>query len=509
MTNPVSIFLKARAIFAFLTMVCISIASPGWTGNLEVAVSRPPVSLDPHKIADPAAWAYLLPCYHRLVAYKEQTTEPVPSLAATWRISDDGRLYTFVLKEGLTFSDGRPVDAEAVRWSFERLLNKNQAILPCGSVLSGFQVMGPNTIRFILRQPCAEFIHALASPNSSIVSPGLADRPPDYLDRHTLGSGQYMIKEWLPDQPVTMETRPDLVGRPRIDRATFYFESDPRNLMKMFCQGQIQMTSGFPSDIWELLKDEYQFTMATVPTFTSCLLVLNVRRPWLSHPEVRQSLSLAIDYQGLIDQVKNGAAQRMFGPLPMGMAGRDADLRRFNYQPDAAREILAKAERPKGPITLIWAQGPADQPLIAKMIQANLQAVGISLQLRPLSDKQFKEALAGGNFDFALSNWRSESAAPEYVLTHFFGSPETATETNPAYYIDPEVDRLLAEANAIADKKKRTPITQKIQKIVVEACPYIYLFQPHLQVWFHRSVHGFEPNPIWPEAVPLETMYIK
>lgn len=491
------------------SVVVVGGSTPSLAASLNVAVPRPPVTLDPHTPADPTAWAYLAACYQRLVTYKELTTEPVPSLALTWRISDDGRLYTFVLKEGLTFSDGRPVDSEAVRWSFSRLMAQSHEAGPCWPQVAAIQVLGPNTVRFVLNEPCAAFIHTLATPASSVVSPGLVDRPPGYLDRHTLGSGPFMVKGWLPDQPMVLEARPDLVNRPRIDKVMFVFEHHPGKLVTMLCEGQIQVVNGLEEAGWELLKDENTLTMYTAATFNSFLLVVNNQRPWLSRPEIRQALSMAIDYQGLISQVREGAAQRMFGPLPMGMAGRATGLRRFEYQVEAATKVIKENGDPPAPLTLIWINSSADHALIGKAVQANLEAAGLPIRIRPVPEQQFQGALTRGDFDLAVYSWRPMVAAPEYILEYLFGSQLPRRDHNPAHFQNQEIDRLLREITLIGDRKKRTAVNQRIQQIAMEESPYIYLYQPYLQVWLHRSVKNVDLHPMWPEVLPLELMNIK
>ena len=238
-----------------------------------------PESLDPHKSIDPGAWTYIYPCYQRLTALKDDSIKPVPSLAVTWRISDDGAMYTFVLKQGLSFSDGIPVNARAVRSSFQRAVNLGLVGKLYFPDLLDVQELGPYTVRFILKQPSSSFLRALAFAGSSIVSPSALEHPPDYLDRHTQGSGPYELKEWLPGEKISLTSRRNQAITPSFKRFDALIEPESNKRMNMLADGRVRIAGGLAPDELNSVSTRSGLIVYRNTGFTSTFLAFNCQRP--------------------------------------------------------------------------------------------------------------------------------------------------------------------------------------------------------------------------------------
>jgi ABC-type transport system substrate-binding protein len=234
MGDPLHITTFFRSLLSSGMFLVFCLFIPGITGaepaastsDLTAVFPGRPSNLDPHADSNPAAWPLLYPSYHRLITFKGGSSQPLPSASVTWRISENGLIYTFVLKEGLTFSDGRKLDAQAVAFSFNRLMKAGgvgPSILPS---LVRLDIVGPRTIRFYLNAPTPDFLTVLALPHASIVSPGLAEKPPDYLRSHTVGSGPYELTVHT-DEHMELSLRPEAGSHSKIKRLTLFFSSDP------------------------------------------------------------------------------------------------------------------------------------------------------------------------------------------------------------------------------------------------------------------------------------------
>ncbi|MEW6262991.1 MAG: ABC transporter substrate-binding protein [Thermodesulfobacteriota bacterium] len=488
-----------------LTYCILSPAVPAWTAGLVVAALQEPASLDPHQDLDPYAWTYIFPCYQRLVGFKARSTEPAPSLAATWRVSDDGRLYTFIIKEGFTFSDGKPVNAEAVRFSFSRATRLNRAGPAAFPYLSGLEVLGPNTIRFHLDRPWPAFPAALATAPASIVSPGIQDQPPGFLDRRSLGSGLYTVKDWRAGREIVLEARTDLVSRPRIDRLQTLLVSRQDQLREMLCDGRVDLALNLDQDTVLLIKDEPRLEVQTAATCHIHFLALNVRRPWLDRVEARRALAQAIDRQQLIETAGDTVAMKMFGPIPKGLWGRHPDLAQYDYSPREASSLLDSNGRPGR--DLIFLYNPVlIQTKVAETIRLNLETLGLKTVLLPSSTPEARTRWASGDYDLLLSTWRPVQAAPEAVLEKFFSPEAIGPEDNAAFYRNLDVGRLLKEAYAQNDKRRRLSLLHQIQIRVVEDVPYVFLYQSGYRVGLSRNFQGYYLNPHLPEVLPLDQM---
>ncbi|MGL4207964.1 MAG: ABC transporter substrate-binding protein, partial [Candidatus Adiutrix sp.] len=184
--------------------------------SLKAIYAQEPVSLDPHQKPDEAAWPIVMNAYERLMNFEPGTAHPKinTDLVRTLRMAPNGLHYTFVLVEGRTFSDGMVINSESVLFSFDRLMSSpvGQHYFPH---LHRLEIVGPYTFKLSLRRPWPPFLASLALPQASLISPGLRNRPEDYLTRHTLGSGQYTLYDWR-EGTIGLTTRPDLVARPLI-----------------------------------------------------------------------------------------------------------------------------------------------------------------------------------------------------------------------------------------------------------------------------------------------------
>ncbi|MFP4076525.1 MAG: ABC transporter substrate-binding protein, partial [Halochromatium sp.] len=190
--------------------------------TLVVAQVAEPRSLDPQVTTALNDFRILVNVFEGLVRYRPGTLEPVPALAESWQISEDGRVYTFKLKDGVRFHDGSRFDAEAVRFNFERLLDPEHPYHDTGpfplafffDAVESIEVLDPLRVRFRLAQPFAPFLSNLAYPAGLIVSPAAIERWGDEVGRHPSGTGPFRLVDWRPGERVRLERFPDYHGMP-------------------------------------------------------------------------------------------------------------------------------------------------------------------------------------------------------------------------------------------------------------------------------------------------------
>lgn len=484
-------------------LLCLtSVTVPAKT--ITVAVPAEPFSLDPHQGQSPDAWAFTYPCYQRLTSFKPDSTKIEPSLALTWRISEDGRLYTFVLKKGQTFSDGRTVNAEAVCFSFRRALGLGLVGPVYFPFLRDVEVLGPYTVRFTLSRPFAPFLVSLAANAASIVSPGLCDQPPGYLDRHTLGSGLYRVSNWEPGRKITLQVRSDLQSRPRIERFTAVFEPNPGRRLDMLRRGEVQIAAELGPAEYAALQADPALSQFPASTFSCEYIMLNCRRPWLTRIQARRALAMAIDYDGLIESLPAGSAKRLRGPLPQGVWPGRTDLKGYEHDPEKAGEILNKIGRPKRPLLLVYTLERPWRSLTATRIKKDLETLDLEVKPVKLERKEFNQTLEKGEFDLAICSWRPNIVDPHVFLSHWLFSP--AKGNQQTFYQNRELGRLLEKAIALTDRKQRPALYGRIQEVLVSDSPYLFLFQINHCVGLSRLVRGFFSHPALEHVYPLNKL---
>ncbi|MEW5722305.1 MAG: ABC transporter substrate-binding protein [Thermodesulfobacteriota bacterium] len=479
----------------FLVLFFIQAAAPAGAETLLAALPVGPDNLDPHQDPDPRALTFIHPCYQRLTALRAEDGRPEPSLAVTWRLSEDGRWYTFVLKEGETFSDGRPVDAEAVLYSFQRTMVPGRAGSRLCPELTGLRVLGPHTVRFILSRPSVSFLYFLASAPASIVSPGAAGLAPDHLDRNSLGSGPYRVESFRPGREITLAARTEAGLKPRIDRFTVFFQPDPDERKEMLCAGQVHLAEDLDPGIGTAFEFETDVTLVSAPLYRGRLLAFNTARSWLDRTEVRRALALVLDSEepARLDPWLGGT--RTAGPPA------PARFQASGPPPGAPEEeaLLENetADRPARTLALAFDPGVPGLEAQARWVARRLNDLGLEVSLA-----EYRGPLPRENgYDLLLFDPAPVLGGPWGWLENLVGSG------NLACFQDPEVLDLLEQARtASGDNRRRAGLYGRLEEIMKNKVPYVFLYQHRKRIGLSRQVKAFILNPFLPQAYPLTEM---
>ncbi|MBO8141524.1 MAG: ABC transporter substrate-binding protein [Firmicutes bacterium] len=515
-----------KSVLAALLAVCLSlIAWPGVPAGaatprdvLVIGISGDVDNLDLHVTMTNRSWAVTYPAYQRLVRYAVRdgvgTTEVEPELATGWTVSDDGRVWTFTLRETARFADGTPVDAEAVAYSFNRLMAIGEGPADAFPTLEKVEAVGPYTVRFTLSEPFAPFLLTLANNGAGIVNPRLAehevagDLGRGYLAEHTMGSGPYQVERWEKDQQIRLVPNPHYDGpQPAFRMVVFQVIKDPSARRLQLERGDIDIAEALPLDQLERLRGAAGIRVEDHASLRVTYLYLNNRRPPLNDPRVRRAISYAVDYQAIIDGVMLGNAVQMRGPVPAGMWSHDPELFQYRRDLEKARALLAEAGLSDG-VTLGYLYSPVypEWEQIGLALQAQLAEAGIRLELEPFAYATMRERLGAGEFDIAVGNWTPDFADPYMFMNYWFDSDFGGLPGNRSFYSNPEVDRLIRQAAVMTDIRERTRLYQEAQRIVVDEAAYVYLYQQGYQVAMRDNVEGYVFNPMLLDIYNLETM---
>lgn len=474
--------------------------------TLQVDIASDVETLDPAVTVDNASWKLTYPCYERLVGYKGASTDLEPQLAKSWSSSNGGKVWTFKLASGHTFADGTPVNAQAVKSSFDRLLKINKG--PAGNFAEVAKVEAPSAdvVRFTLKTPFAPFPSTLATNYASIVNPKVEDHQKGgdmgqgYLADHTMGSGAYGLTDRVKGQSLTLGLNPHFAGhKPSITKAVFQVVSDPSAQRLQLEKGDVDIAEGITLDQIKSLAGSSGVTVVKKPSLLVDYVYMNVGKgaPALRSTKVRQAISYATDYKGLIQASQQGNAKQMRGPIPQGIWGHDDSLRQYSYDPQKAKQLLSAANVGNmAPLTLLYSDHEPWWPTEALAIQASLKKVGIPVKLSKVEYATERALLDKGQFDLALGVWSPDYADPYMFMNFWFDSKLGGLAGNRAFYSNPKVDKLIRQAAVLSDQGKREALYQQAQKIVVDDPPYVYLYQTEFQLPMRSDVQGFVFNPM-------------
>jgi peptide/nickel transport system substrate-binding protein len=474
-------------------------------------------NLDPAVTMTNNSWTATYPAYERLVRFKVEdgrgSTEVEGDLASSWVASDDGREWTFKLVDGRKFADGTPVNAEAVKFSFERLLKVGKGPGESVGPISEVQAIDDSTVKFVLKEPFGPFLAGLSTNGAGIVSPAVMTHEVDgdlaqaYLSDHTMGSGPYQVTSWEKDQQIVLEPNPNYGGAaPFFKKVVIKIVKEASARRLQLERGDLDIVEELPVDQFAALKETAGVTVIDEPSFQVTYLYLNNTHKPLDDIRVRQALSYAVDYQGIIDGILLGNGVQMRGPVPVGLWGHDPDIMQFNYDPEKAKALLAEAGVSDLKLGYLYSSKDPNWGSIGLVLQQNLADIGVELELQDLAYPTMREHLNTGEFDIAAGNWTPDYGDPSMFMNYWFDSKLHGLPGDRAFYTNAKVDELIRKAVTLSDTAEREKLYREAQQIVVPEAPYILLFQTNYQVAMRDDVKGFIYNPMLLQMFNFETM---
>lgn len=502
-SSPIKAILFFIAAFFPVFFFFVFLNQQVFAEDINIVFSQEPKGVDPHKHDSPAARMIIFNCYQRLVELKSDSSEVKPSIALTWRVSDDGRIYTFILKNDLFFADGMPLNADAVKFSFLRLLKLKELKEKYFPNLAGVMVIGPHTIRFILKEPDPSFPTALASSAGSIVSPGVFDRPHDYLDAKTLGSGMFYLADWTSGRKIVIKPRSDAGIKSAYDSFNLIFGKSQEEQWDTLIQQDADIAFDLDSSYSSLLKMLPDVSESESVTFSYALLFFNIERNWLDTRENRQALAMSLNIESLIEAVIDGGGVRIKGVLPSGLWGVNPNIRHYDYDLEKAQSIIKKNGIPDRNLLMLVDPGLRDGQKIAEYIIGEYSALGLNIKsVHPDADS-FRTYLNNTDYDLALTY--AAPPVPEagrILMSRIFSKGVD----NLSGYKNADVDSQLIRTLEVQDKNRRKSLYYSLQETVAEDVPFFTLFQMKKIIGYSNELESIQLNAAAPEMIQFNSI---
>jgi len=449
-----------------------------------------PKALDPAAVTAVNDFRILMNLYDGLVRYKDGTLEVEPALATSWDISEDGTVYSFSLREGVSFHDGSAFDAEAVKFNFDRMLDENHPYHDTGpfplafffSAVETVEVVDPMTVKFTLNAPYAPFLSNLAYPTGLIVSPAAVAKHGADFGRNPSGTGAFRFAEWRSNEAVVIEANPDhWDGAPELQAVVFRPITDANTRTAEMLAGGIDlMVEVPPVALSEFQGDGYTVHEQAGPHVW--FLILNAKEGPFADVRVRQAANYAINKKAIVNDVLEGTAEVAAGPTPPAFAwAYNESLEPYPYDPDKARALLAEAGAEGAELTFYVTEGGSgmlDPVAMGTAIQADLQAVGLKVSIETYEWNTFLgEVNPGleGKADMAEMAWMTNDPDTLPFLALRTAAWPDKGGFNSGYYSNPKVDELLEAARAATDQDERARLYQEMQAIVREDAPWVFV----------------------------------
>lgn len=472
-------------------------AGPTVSDTVVYGVGVDALTLDPH-FTDNVPTANAVMHIHETLVTWDENMNIVGRLAESWETSPDGLTWTFKLRKGIKFHDGTEFNAEAVKKTFERILDPNlgsprRSIL---SMITDINIVDPYTIQLTTAEPFGPFLSQLATYNAAILSPKAIDEYGKDYGRNPAGTGPYKLKEWLPGEKIVFERFDDYWGE-KPETKTLVFKVIPENTTRVMAlqTGEVDIISNVPPFQLNQLREDENIEVVLAEGFRTIYLGMNMRRPPFDDVRVRQALNYAIDRDALIENVLNGAATKAIGPEATSIPGASSDLPTFEYNPQKAKQLLAEAGYPNGlDITFVSPFGRYNMDKqVAEAIQAQLAEVGIRAELRVLDWSIFQNVLREGKeADLYLAGKGSPSGDLDFTAQICW---TTSGSLNYMGMTDPVLDELVAKQRRTVDPQERLAVLQEMQERLQEVLPWASLYYEKQIVAKNKNLTG---EFIWP-----------
>lgn len=450
-----------------------------------------PKSLDPHVVTAVNDFRIVVNMYDGLVRYQDGSLQVEPALANSWEISKSGTVYTFHLKKGVKFHDGTPFNADAVKFNFDRMLNKDHPYHHTGpfplsfffSAIEEVQVLDEQTVQMTLNEPYAPLLSNLAYPTGLIVSPAAVKKYDEDFGRHPSGTGAYRFENWESNRKVTVVRNPDYWdGPPELETVIFRPITDGNTRVTEMLSGGLDLMVEVPPDNVATFQDNDRTKVYEQAGPHVWFLILNCKEGPFQNKKVRQAANLAINKKALVKNVLQGTASVAAGPTPKAFGwAYNEQLQPYPYNPEKARQMIKEAGYAGQEITFYVTQGGSgmlDPVPMGTAIQADLAKVGLKARIETYEWNTFLNKVnpgLEGKADMAEMAWMTNDPDTLPFLTLRSNAWPDKGGFNSGYYSNPEVDKLLEKARTTTDQTERARLYKEMQTIVQDDAPWVFV----------------------------------
>lgn len=517
------------AIFIAVTSTVLSEEEEVSVKNsITYGLTLAPSGIDPHINSSAELGIPLYSVYDTLIYRHPQTFEFVGGLAERWEISSDGQIYTFHLKEGVTFHDGTQFDANAVGVTLDRIVDESdpatlsqKALVLLGPYYQGYAIIDPLTIEIRLSQPYEPLLDALSQPYLGIASPtAIANNSRQTYQLHQVGTGPYKMTSYTPGDRIVLERNPDYAWGPvfyadipedqAIQRITFRFFRDEETRRIALESGEVDVIGELPPNDADILLSnrEFQLYKQAIPG-QPLQFYFNTDTFPTSDPVVRQAIILGTNREAIVETIfRLEFSPVAHSPLSANMPFYDPSLAEmYTYEPQRAQELFESAgfvdtdedgilDKEGVPLALTIVVPPwGFNPEVATLLQSQWREIGIDVDIQQVPVYSDLIAVADSG-EFNLLSFNTFGTDPSIINPYFLSDGAN----NWTGYADEELDGWLLQALAPADEAERVELYRLVQNRIMEQALILPIRDYTSLVGWTAKLDGlvFAPQGWWP-----------
>ncbi len=481
-------------------------------GGLVYGTWQSPDNLDSQVTGLQIVFAIGTQIHDPLLRQKPGDTKIYPGLAESFEVSNDAKEYIFHLRRDVKFHDGTPFNAQAVKFSLDRLANPETRSIAARGALGPYdstEVLDDYTVKVTFKESFAGFLNMVCTAYVPILSPSAVKKWGDQYQFHITGTGPFMLKEYVPDDHVTLVRFPDYNWGPQwdhkgpahIDSITYKIIPEDLTRVSTLKTGETNIIDNVRShDLPDLEKDPNIKLAITPVAGAPWILLLNYQKFPTNEKAVRQAVEYAIDRDTLVNLLYKGTNEPSYSPLEKNTLGYNPEIDRiYSYDPERAKQILDNVGWKKSPdgirqkdgkklklVWVIWSGGAMEEP--ASVVQDQLRQIGMDVEIQSFDVGTAFGKWNSGDLNIAMPFyvWADPMFMQSWYGSKFIGS------SNWGHVSDPELDRLLSQAEKSPDRKIRAEAYKKVQRWLMESGVTVPLFGKSLALAMSKDIEGIE-----------------
>jgi peptide/nickel transport system substrate-binding protein len=490
-------------------------ATPESGGTWTIVATNEPDTLDPHKTGAAITQTILRNVCDPLIS-KALDGSYVPGLATDWTVSDDGLTWDFNLRSDVTFHDGTPFDANAVKVSFDRIRDPETKSAGASSALgpvSDITVSGDYSVQFTLSEPFAPLLDGLTNAGFlATLSPATIENDPDGIARKPISTGPYMVDEWRSGESITLKVNPDYKWAPEfmhqdgpayIESLVYRIMTEDAAISAAFEAGEVNQIS-VPSTDVSRIKEDDRFWNVDVLRKGVVFLEFNVTKAPFDDLKLRQAINYAIDKEAVLNAAVQGLAIPAYGFLPPSIVGYWSGIEDYapHFDKAKAEQLLDEAgwtlngdnrekdgEQLKFTLYSLksdsWTRG-------VQVVQSQLKDIGIGMDIQIFEFGTLLEKCQAGEHQVETMGYTYPIADIVYL---WFDSANIGSGLNLSHIDDPDLDALISKSRTTMDADERNVVFEDLQKYIVDQAIWAPLWIDNYTWAYDNSIQGAQVHP--------------
>lgn len=499
---------KSRVLAIALLVVSLMLAAlqpvSAQADTLTIASGTDIENTNIHLVTSSPSFSVLEHIYEPLFSMNEEgVLEPL--LAESIEATADN-VYLVKLKEGISFTDGTPFNAEAVKANLDWVLNAENGaafrfLLVVGGEPAAVEVVDEYTVQITTSVPFAPLPAHLSHGALAMISPAAIEQGTEFLASNAVGTGPYTLTSWARDEQVVLTRNADYWGEaPALETLIFKVVKEDGARMVEIESGIVDVAVRVPPADIPRLEADPNIDVVVTPGLRTIYVFFNVTQAPFDDVRVRQAVNYAVDVQAIVDNLFEGAALTSTAPFAPPIFGY-SEQTPYARDVERARELLAEAGvEPGTVVTLYHPTGRYVQDaLVADAIRAQLAEVGLEVELQTLEWPQYvpyvRRPAPENDVQFAMLGWGTPTMDADYALFALFHSSEVPPGFNGSFYQNPEVDALLEAGRSTLDPEARQAAYAEAISIIWEDAPWLFLYSEIQVTAIRNNVEGFVVHP--------------